>query len=82
MKVVKTLNVSGGIGMSFIGRVFARLRHGQRKARLNVDAVQLEIKDSKLTIYDGIHVVLQAEKQLNQDWEINLTEQYARLFPQ
>jgi hypothetical protein len=81
-KFRKELRIQSKIAMSFIGRVFARLRHLQRLAKERIDAIQLAITGNKIVIYHDSQIVLEATKadQYSQEWKVGLTDKYTRLL--
>lgn len=79
-QVAKTLRVQKRIAMSFIGRTFARLRHLQRINKLRVDAIELVVKETFVSIYmDGIEI-LKATRNNMVEWNVNITHRLNNLL--
>lgn len=78
----KTLKAKKRIAMSFMGRMYARLRHIQKISKLSVEAVHLAIKGTVVAIYlDGI-LLVQATKEhvRSENWDIEMTERFSALM--
>lgn len=80
--IIKTLKAKKRIAMSFMGRMYARIRHIQKISKLNVEAVQLAIKGAMVCIYlDGVLLVRAAKEHVHsENWDITMTDKFSALM--
>jgi len=80
--VTKTLKAKKRIAMSFMGRMYARVRHIQKISKLNVEAVQLAIKGVVVSIYlDGVLLVQATKEHIrSENWDIVMTDKFSALM--